>query len=582
MINGIGTTLSNKETKQELLVKGIPSSPGLVLGRAVVVIPQPIFVISELISSDEIPSEIERYKNATKIFSDEIRSLMTKSKSGKNRNILNLLETNLFILEDQFLSDSIENLISDGLSAEMALVQEFDTQKQFLLNSHDSLIKERAIEFDQIKHRLIAIIRNQKTPLKAGKGSIIVCQSITPAEVIKMHEFGVVGIITEIGGISSHSAILARSFDITQVIGVKDITSLVNNGDFLIIDGNTGIIQINPVEESLEAFTVKKKKEKENKKTLGRLIRLPATTLDGKEIILRANINFPEDMESMQTVGAYGTGLVRTEHFVVQKGKFPSIEEQLEWYDEIAHQCYPNPVTLRLFDIGSDKTAEGLPVHENNPALGLRGIRFLLQRTDILKIQINAILRSSKLKNIRILLPMISSIEELDQTIQVIDDCKSTLKVQNIPFDDMIPIGVMIETPGAALIADELASKCDFFSIGTNDLTQYTLAADRTNELIAHNFDSFHPAVLKLIKMTIKAAKNHNIKVSLCGEMAGHAAATSLLIGMGIDELSIVPSILLEIKKRIREVSDEESIAFANAIFECRSVFDIHKKLGLI
>ena len=177
---------------------------------------------------------------------------------------------------------------------------------------------------------------------------------------------------------------------------------------------------------------------------------------------------------------------------------------------------------------------------------------------------------------------MISSIEELDQTIQVIDDCKSTLKVQNIPFDDMIPIGVMIETPGAALIADELASKCDFFSIGTNDLTQYTLAADRTNELIAHNFDSFHPAVLKLIKMTIKAAKNHNIKVSLCGEMAGHAAATSLLIGMGIDELSIVPSILLEIKKRIREVSDEESIAFANAIFECRSVFDIHKKLGLI
>ena len=263
LINGIGTTLSNKETNQELLVKGIPSSPGLVLGRAVVVIPQPIFVISELISSDEITSEIERYKNATKIFSDEIRSLMTKSKSGKNRNILNLLETNLFILEDQFLSDSIENLISDGLSAEMALVQEFDTQKQFLLNSHDSLIKERAIEFDQIKHRLIAIIINQKTPLKAGKCSIIVCQIITPAEVIKMHEFGVVGIITEIGGISSHSAILARSFDITQVIGVKDITSLVNNGDFLIIDGNTGIIQINPVEESLEAFTVKKKKEKE-------------------------------------------------------------------------------------------------------------------------------------------------------------------------------------------------------------------------------------------------------------------------------------------------------------------------------
>ncbi len=581
LINGSTTALTKRDDEQELLVKGIPSSPGLVLGRAVVIAPQPIFVISELITLDEISVEIERFRTATKIFSDEIRSLISKSKS-ENRNILNLLETNLFILQDKFLIDSIENLISDGLSAEMALVEEFDTQKQFLLNSQDSLIKERSIEFDQIKHRLISILRNQNTALKAGKGSIIVCQSITPAEVIKIHEVGVVGIITEIGGISSHSAILARSYDIAQVIGVKDITSQVNNGDFLIIDGNTGIIQINPSEESLVAFTIKKKKEKEHKKLLGKLIKLPATTLDGKEIILRANINFPEDMVSMQTVGAYGAGLVRTEHLVIQRGKFPSLEEQQEWYDEIAHQSYPHPVTLRIFDIGSDKIAEGLPIHENNPALGLRGIRFLLQRIDILKTQISAILRASKLKNVRILLPMLSSIEELEQTIQVIDDCKANLKELSIPFDEMIQIGVMIETPGAALIAEELATKCDFFSIGTNDLTQYTLAADRTNELIAHHFDTFHPAVLKLILMAITAAKNHNIKASICGEMAGHAAATSLLIGMGIDELSIVPSILLEIKKRIRTVTDLESIAFANSILSCNSVIDIHKKLGLM
>ena len=577
----INNNLKNKDNKNELLVKGIPSSPGLVLGRAVVVEPQPFFVISELISSDEIDKEIERIDIAFDLFADEIKSLIKKSKST-NRNIINLLESNLYIIEDKFLIDSIKNQIKEGLSAEMALVEEFDTQKQYLLKSHDSLIRERSIEFDQIKQRLISILRNQKTAMKAGKGSILICQSITPAEVIKLHEVGVVGIITEIGGISSHSAILARSFDIAQVIGVKDITSQIETGDFVIIDGNTGIIQVNPGEDSLQTFTSKKKKEKEYKNVLGKLIKLPSVTTDGKAITLRANINFPEDIELMQTVGAEGTGLVRTEHLVIQAGKFPSLEEQFQWYDEIAHQCYPNPVTLRIFDIGSDKIAEGLSVHENNPALGLRGIRFLLQRKDIMLTQINAILQASKLKNVRILLPMVSTIEELEQSLVLIEECKSNLKNQGIQFDDMIPIGVMIETPGAALIADELADKCQFFSIGTNDLTQYTLAADRTNELISHHFDSFHPSVLRLIFLTIESAKRNNIKVSICGEMAGHAASTSLLIGMGVDEFSVVPSTLLEIKKRIREVSVSDSVKLASEVLSTKSISEIRNKLGLI
>jgi phosphotransferase system enzyme I (PtsI) len=299
-----------------------------------------------------------------------------------------------------------------------------------------------------------------------------------------------------------------------------------------------------------------------------------------------------EDVDSAMMVGSEGIGLVRSEHLVLSLKYFPDEEEQVKWYKEIAQRAYPNIVTIRAFDVGSDKYAEGMSKHENNPALGFRGIRFLLYREDLFITQIKAILRASKNKNIRLMLPMISHINEVVQSKVLIEKCKKLLLEQNtnsefriqhseLLFDMNMPVGIMIETPAAALIATKLAEYCDFFSIGSNDLTQYTLAADRTNELVTDIYDSFHPSVLKLIKMTVDAGKKKGIPVGICGELAGHPAATGLLIGFGITELSVAPPILLELKKRIRDINTKKAKKIANEILKFNSLHEISQKLEL-
>jgi len=533
-------------------LKGIPASPGIVLGLAFVIKPESIFISEESVTELQIPTEIERFKNALVEVIEEYDNVLTKVKS-ESKNAYAVLETNMLILEDSYLCDSIISRIANNHTAETAVINEFDHQKGYLLNAKDGIFRDRAVDLEQIKYRLILALKNKKLNFTPQKNSIIIAHSITPADIIKFKEAGVVGIVTEVGGISSHSSILARSFDITEVIGVKDITYIVNDGDCIILDGYAGTVLINPVQEYQEKYEHKKLKEKEHKKLLGKLIKEPSVTLDGKEIKLLANINFLEDIEALELVGDGGIGLVRTENLVITDGKFPNLETQYSSYNSLAEQCYPHTVTFRVFDVGSDKYVEGLPKHENNPALGYRGIRFLLHRKDIFKTQICALLKASKHKNVKLMLPMISSIEEVKESVALINECKKKLAAKNIPIDNDIPIGVMIETPAAALLASHIAEYCDFFSIGTNDLTQYTLATDRENELVSNQLDTFHPSVLKLIKYIIDSSKRMKIPVAICGEMAGHSAATCLLIGMGVDELSVAPSIILELKKRIRE-----------------------------
>ena len=548
----------------------------MALGKAVIINSQSVFVTSKTVPPDEISNEISRFKDAVENISAEIQLLIDNPSLSKN--VRAIIESNLMMLNDEFINNSITAMIEKGNSAEQAVVDEFDNQKQFFLNSTDTLIKERTIEVEQLKYRIIRMLRNQKDIISAGKGSVVIAQFVNPEEVVKLHELGISAIITEIGGITAHSAILARSYEIPQVIGIHDITSTAEAGDFVIVDGYSGQIKLNPSPESMEYYSTWKKAEKEHKRQMGKLIKLPAETIDKRTIKLKANINLPDDIKISQLVGAEGIGLVRTEYLVITKGHFPGSEEQYEWYKDVADKCYPQSVTFRVFDVGSDKIAEGLPRHEANPALGFRGIRFLLQRTDIFKSQVLAILRASSNKNVRILLPMITSIGELDESIIIINACKEELTAKNLSFDKNIPIGVMIETPGAALISDSLAAKCNFLSIGTNDLTQYTLAVDRTNEIVAKNYDSFHPAVLSLIKTTIDAAKKYNIEVSICGELAGHSAATSFLVGLGVDELSIAPTGIPEMKKRIRDIYYSEAVALADKVLATNSP-DIVKSL---
>ncbi|MFA6572226.1 MAG: phosphoenolpyruvate--protein phosphotransferase, partial [Bacteroidota bacterium] len=387
---------------------------------------------------------------------------------------------------------------------------------------------------------------------------------------------------TEAGGITAHSSILARSFEIPAVIGVNEITQFVNHNDTAMVDGYAGYVIFNPSEEKIELFKIKRSEEEGHRRELGQLVKIKTSTKDGRKIHLLSNCDSPEEVDSAMMVGSEGIGLVRSEHLVLALNYFPDEQEQYKWYSEIAQRAYPNMVTIRAFDVGSDKYAEGMSKHENNPALGFRGIRFLLHREDLFITQIRAILRASKNKNIRIMLPMVSNLSQIESSKVLIEKCKDMLRQENELFDSQIPVGIMIETPAAALLAEKFAENCDFFSIGTNDLTQYTLAADRTNELVTGIYDSFHPAVLKLIKSAVDGAKKKNIPVGVCGELAGHTAATELLIGLGIDELSTVPSILLELKSRILKIKYSKSKKIAKEILNCNSFYEVTQKLQLV
>lgn len=569
-----------KLDRNEIILRGVPSSPGIVLGKTVIIEQQTVFITADKVAPKDIPNEVQRFKDSINKLKDDYKSVIKKAKN-ETKNIKSLLESNLQIISDKIFFDSVSKRIKSGISTEHAVIEEIETHKNYFLNSPDTFLKDRAHELDHIKHKLISTLRNQKEIISAQKGSIVIAQFITPDELMKLKEMGVAAVVTEMGGITSHTAILARNFDLTHVIGVKDVCSLIKSNDKVIVDGYSGTVLINPSDIALRVYEEKKKEEESYKKKLGELKHLPAVTKDNFEIKLKANINVAEDIDIMQMVGAEGVGLVRTEYLVISKGKFPDCTEQYEWYKKIADQSYPNPVNFRVFDLGSDKAAEGLPRHEDNPALGFRGIRFLLERKDIFAEQICAILRASQNKNAQLLLPMITTVAELLEAKKIIEDCKLELKEKSIPFDPNMPVGVMVETPAAALISCLIAEHCEFISIGTNDLTQYTLAADRTNEMVTHHYDVFHPAVLKLIKMTINSAKQFNIPVSVCGEFAAHPSATELLVGMGVDELSIAPSVLLETKKRIRKTNYQKAKEKSDEILLCNCIEEIKQKISI-
>ncbi len=565
---------------QQFVMKGIPSSPGIVIGKAKLLKPESVISPNEKISIDLIDEEIARFDVAHSTLLEQFMGSLGKVKN-ENSNIIAIVETNLLILTDPILKDSVKTHISKGYSVESAVVTEFEKQRNFLKNSKDEFLRERADELDHIKQKLIAVLRNKCIFYEDAKDAIVVAQALTTTDFVNFKDQQIKAIVTEVGGITSHTSILARSFEIPAVIGVREATEIIADGSSLIVDGFAGLVVANPRKEIHSLYLKKINEIEEHRNRLGQLVKLPAETLDGHKIELKANVNFLEDVRTSDINGADGVGLVRSENLIMELKQIPDEETQYKWYREIADRAYPKPVTIRVFDIGSDKYSEGLPFHEENPALGLRGIRFLLSRKDIFETQIRAILRASSNKNIKLMLPMISSLHELEHSLMLINSCKQILESEEILFDKNIQVGVMIETPAAAMIADGLAEASDFLSIGTNDLTQYTLAADRTNELVSDIFDSFHPAVLRLIERTIRYAKKKGIPVSICGELAGHAAATDLLLGFGVDELSVAPSIILELKDRIRNSSISNCRKLANEILDCSSYDEVRKRLKI-
>lgn len=567
---------------EESRYKGIPAVHGIAIGTCVVLKTDSVNMLHwKQVDSNSRHHEKERYHDAVRQCVAELQETFQLAEKEIG-NVAAIFETYEFIVNDFTLNEKIiRQIIEDGLPAYLAVAIEYDNQKQFFLQAKDLMFRERAHDIEHVKERLLSVLQNRSRSQSIARGSIVVGSSISPQDVMLFNESEVAALVTEVGGITSHSCILARSLGIPAVIGLKNITMNLVHGSLIIVDGYEGLVITNPLPATIEHYKKRQREQEDHLDALGELVDLPSETTDGVPITLLANVDTPSEVENALINGADGIGLVRSEMLIIKLDHFPTEEEQFEWYTQIAERMYPNPVTIRAFDIGTDKFVQGLP-HEHNPALGMRGIRFLLQRKDIFKTQLLAILRASRYKNIRLMLPMISRLSEVEESLSLIQSVKKQLSERSEDFDPNMQVGIMIETPSSAIIADQLARYVDFFSIGTNDLTQYTLAADRMNELVAGIYDAFNPAVLRLMHMAVNAAKQNNIPVEICGDLGGHSAATELIIGMGINEISVAPPLLLELKKRIRSASFEHSSQLFKESLNSLRPSDVRNKIEAV
>ncbi len=567
--------------RRERQLTGIPSSPGIVTGTAVIIERERSLRKSRRLEADEIPDELRRFEKALRKCSRELMEIIETAPKDSPA-IGHILEAQLMILNDRSALAGIRRNIEDGMSAEGAVSKVYDAQEHNLRMARDEILRERAVDLENVKQRLLAYLRNKRLKHELPANSILIAPSLTPSQVMLFHEESMLGFVTEMSGIASHTSIMARSIHVPSVIGIKHLFKNVHAGDKIIVDGFAGILVVNPRPETLLKYQRRIGDLETKRKKLLKFAKLPTETSDGAKIKLYANADSLEDVDASLAYGAQGIGLVRTETMVFRGGEgIPSESEQRKWYTQLAERAYPLPVTIRAFDLGGDKWIDGL-APESNPALGVRGLRYLLQQRKVFRDQIKAVLRASTHRNVRFMLPMVTGLEDFQRALGIIEKCKASLRKAGISFDQKMPIGAMIETPSAALLADQLASKADFLSIGTNDLTQYTLAADRINVNVASFFDSFNPAVLRLIKMVVEAGRKSDVPVGICGEFAAHAASTGVLIGLGVTDLSVAPETLLETKRRIRKTSAAHARSISQELLLLSEGSEIRKRIRAI
>ncbi len=572
--------VSERLHKGERVLRGIPVSAGVCRGKILVLDKARKGVERRDVPEAEIPGELNRLQQSLVRTREQLQEVQRKVAQNLGAEHATIFDAHLMVLEDPALIDEVVRVIQrDKVNAEFAFHAITERYADALAKVEDEYLRERTSDMRDVSSRVLNNLAGQGDLVDLAhltEPCIIIAHDLTPSKTAQLDRKNVLGFATDIGSKTSHTAIMARSLRIPAVVGLKHASDELTTGEYALLDGFNGVIVVNPTDQTLFEYGQLIRKQVTLEEKLRDALTQPAITLDNHHVVVSANIEQAADAETVRASGADGIGLFRTEYLFINRETPPDEEEQYQAYRQVAAALKPNPVVIRTLDLGGDKLLSSLAMQtESNPFLGWRAIRFCLQHEDFFRAQLRAILRASVEGNVKIMYPMISGLDELVQANAFLAQFKAELQKEGVAFDDKLEIGAMIETPSAAVIADALAKRVQFFSLGTNDLIQYTLAVDRLNEKIAHLYEPTHPAILRLIRQTVDAARSQKVWVSVCGEMAGDPSLVPLLIGLGVDELSAAPPLLAQLKYLIRRLKLSDARELAAFAVDCESATEI-------
>jgi phosphoenolpyruvate-protein phosphotransferase (PTS system enzyme I) len=578
-----GNAKAKAAAKPEIERRGISAAPGIVIGPAFVRDAERLNVPRKLVELAAVDAEVQRFMLALSDTARELRAIKSDIARRMGDDHARIFDAHLLILDDGMLIDETSAVIrSERLNAAAAFEKVINRIIASIGGIEDEYLKERTMDVRDVRRRIIRNLlgKDTRTAHRPTEPSVLVAHDLSPSDTAQLDRRTVLGYVTDLGGRTSHTAILARSQGLPAVVGLENLVGRVETGDTVIVDGNAGAVVINPTPATLEQYQNEMVRFHELEEQLLTLTGYPAHTLDGRQFALCANLDSADEVNSVLDHGGQGVGLFRTEYFFISQEYLPSEEEQYKVYRQVAERMEGKPVVIRTLDVGGDKIASYLHRSpELNPFMGWRGIRFCLTRKDIFKTQLRAIYRASAHGQVKIMFPMISMIEEVLRTKEICAEVREDLKRERYKFAENVPLGIMVETPAAVAMADQFAREVDFFSIGTNDLIQYTMAVDRGNSKIAHLYQHLQPSILRLLRLTVEAARRRKIHISVCGEMAGDPLSVPILIGLGIDEFSVSPNMIPEVKRIIRSVTFDECRALLRRVSRFRTTQEIETEM---
>jgi len=566
------------------LLRGIPAAPGVVVGKCFMLASERFTVPKREIPESQVPEELVRFERALAKTNDEIVQSRHRVSEILDEEHARILDVHLLVLEDvKLIQETMAMIKGEKVNVEYAFSQVLEDVATAITTVDDEYLRERASDIRDVGRRVLRNLlgRARRDLSQLEDEVVVVAYDLSPSDTAMMHHERVTGFATDIGARTSHTAIMAKALEIPAVVGLAQVTQVARRGGTIIVDGTEGLVIVDPDAGQIAEYESRHKRLVARERELTKIRKLPTVTLDGHKVALAANIELPEELPSVISHGCEGVGLYRTEFFYLNRLSPPTEDEQYEAYASVARQVAPHSAIIRTLDLGGDKFATHFQMpKEMNPFMGWRGIRFCLERPDIFKAQLRAILRASAHGRLRIMFPLISTLQEIRAAKAVLEEAKSELIERGQKFDEGVEVGVMVETPAAAVAADFFAREVDFFSIGTNDLIQYSLAIDRINEKIAHLYDPAHPAVLRLVKNVVDAGHAEGIWVGMCGEMAGETGMVLCLLGLGLDELSMSPVTVPKMKRLIRNLTLADAEAVTDEVLELPTGDEVTARLS--